>query len=466
MRGSLKMVQNKTMGKYELDYHITPPKGLLNDPNGLIQFNGVYHVFYQWNQNETNHTTKSWGHVTSKDLIQWTNQPVALEPNDWFDKDGCYSGSALSYENKLYLFYTGNVRNEKNERESYQCLAVSEDGINFEKKGPIIHQPIGYTAHIRDPKVWQTDNNDWWMILGAQKENLTGDTLIYHSTNLTDWVCKGSLMDQKDEFGYMWECPDLVHFENKSVFIFSPQGLTSKKDEFNNIYHSGYLTGEFTKFGKFKPDNHSFKELDRGFDFYAPQTFKDNNARVILFGWMGVMEPEVEAAIPTIQDGWVHNLTIPRELSYSDGLLIQQPVTELKRLRQASPRITIAKANESYRLPTVQNEILLNWEKTAGSFEFQIRKEVSVDYKEESRRIKVTRTNWLTGNRESRAVTLKKPLVQMQLFLESSTLELFINNGEEVFSLRYFTTTEVNTLDMNSCTLGKEPEVTFYTLKK
>ena len=133
------MAQNKTMGKYELGYHITPAKGLLNDPNGLIQFNGVYHVFYQWNQNGTTHTTKSWGHVTSDDMIRWVDQPVALEPNEWFDKDGCYSGSAISFKDELYLFYTGNVRNEKNERESYQCLAVSKDGIYFEKKGRRIY---------------------------------------------------------------------------------------------------------------------------------------------------------------------------------------------------------------------------------------------------------------------------------------------------------------------------------------
>lgn len=460
------MAQNKKKGKYELGYHITAPKGLLNDPNGLIQFRGIYHVFYQWNQEGTTHSTKSWGHVTSNDLIHWTTQPVALEPNKWFDKDGCYSGSAVSFENKLYLFYTGNVRNEKNERESYQCLAVSEDGINFEKKGPVIKQPPGYTAHIRDPKVWQAKNGDWWMLLGAQKKDLTGDALIYHSTNLVDWMCKGSLIDHMDDFGFMWECPDLVHFEQESVFIFSPQGLKAKGDEFNNLYHSGYLTGVFTKEGKFLPDTKLFKELDRGFEFYAPQTFQDSKGRQILFGWMGVMEPEVEAAVPTIKNGWIHNLTIPRELIYADNQLKQQPVVELKQLRHGLPQVIIGKTNQSFQLLTLQNEILFDWKKTAGSFMFQIRKEIVVEYDEKKRRIKVTRTSWLNGNKESRAVTLKGPLTQMQWFLESSTLELFVNNGEEVFSLRYFPEQEENRIDICFCRTGKEPEITVYSLEQ
>lgn len=460
------MVLNKKGDNYQLDYHITPPKGLLNDPNGLIEFNGVYHVFYQWNPNGTTHKTKSWGHVTSDDLIHWENQPVALEPDQWFDKDGCYSGSAVAFENKMYLFYTGNVRNKNDERVSYQCLAISEDGIHFEKKGPIIEQLAGYTAHIRDPKVWQAPNKEWWMVLGAQKENLTGDALVYHSPNLTDWTFKGSLIEQISDGSFMWECPDLVEFAQGAAFIFSPQGLEAKGDKFNNIYQSGYLTGEFTKAGKFIPDSKSFKELDRGFEFYAPQTFRDSKGRYILFGWMGVMDPEVEAAVPTVQDGWIHNLTIPRELTYADGQLKQQPVTELKRLRQGLPKVTIGNSKESFQLATLQSELLFNWKNTAGSFKIQIRKEVSVEYDEGSYLIQVTRTNWLTNKSEIRAVTLEKPLSQMQWFLESSTLELFINNGDEVFSLRYFPEQDANTIDILAVTKDKEPEMIIYSLSQ
>lgn len=314
--------------------------------------------------------------------------------------------------------------------------------------------------------MWQEENNDWWMVLGAQKDNLTGDTLIYHSTNLIDWTCKGSLIDHANEDSFMWECPDLVQFEQKAAFIFSPQGLTAKGDEFNNIYQSGYLTGEFKKTGKFLPDDHPFKELDRGFEFYAPQTFQDNNGRYILFGWMGVMEPEVEAAVPTVQDGWIHNLTIPRELLYAEGQLIQRPVVELEKLRQGQPQVIVGKTKESLQLTTLQNEISFNWKEAAGSFAFQIRNEVLVEYDKALRRIQVTRTNWLTNKRETRAVTLKRPLTQMQGFLESSTLELFVNDGEEVFSLRYFPAQEVNTLDISFCETDKEPKITAYSLKQ
>lgn len=118
-----------------LHFHLMPAVGLLNDPNGFIQFKGVYHVFFQWNPFETAHGAKFWGHYSSTDLINWNEEPIALAPDEWFDKNGCYSGSAVEHEGKMYLFYTGNVKEENGDRSTYQCLAISEDGIHFEKRG-------------------------------------------------------------------------------------------------------------------------------------------------------------------------------------------------------------------------------------------------------------------------------------------------------------------------------------------
>src|SRR5699024_814478 len=139
---------------YRPTYHIAPPTGLLNDPNGWIQWKGTYHLFYQWMPFKTGHGAKFWNHVTSKNLIDWKQEEMALTPSDWFDKDGCYSGSSIEHEGKLKLFYTGNVK-DNDERATYQCLAVSEDGIHFEKKGVLIELPEGFTTHFRDPKVWE-----------------------------------------------------------------------------------------------------------------------------------------------------------------------------------------------------------------------------------------------------------------------------------------------------------------------
>ena len=120
--------------KNQMTYHIAPHQGLINDPNGLVYFKGRHHVFFQWNQTGVTHSNKSWGHVSTTDFVNWQTHPPALEPVDEFDRDGCYSGSAVVHDNSLYLFYTGNLRGENNERITTQCLAISEDGIHFTKK--------------------------------------------------------------------------------------------------------------------------------------------------------------------------------------------------------------------------------------------------------------------------------------------------------------------------------------------
>jgi len=126
--------------KYRLNYHLMPAKGLLNDPNGLIQKNDTFYVFYQWNDKECSHGSKKWGLYTSKDLINWKIEGSVLEPKNTFDSHGCYSGSAILIDNKINLLYTGNVKNDKGERKSYQCLAIEKEDGAFEKIGPVINE--------------------------------------------------------------------------------------------------------------------------------------------------------------------------------------------------------------------------------------------------------------------------------------------------------------------------------------
>lgn len=459
------MEQTNKMKQYELGYHIRPPQGLLNDPNGLVHFKGVYHVFYQWNPTDTTHQSKSWGHVTTQDFVHWKTHKAALEPGDWYDKDGCYSGSAIVFEEKLYLFYTGNVRGEYGERKSYQCLAVSEDGIYFEKKGPVLEHPInGYTAHVRDPKVWRGKNGNWWMVLGAQKENLTGDALVYQSTNLVDWVLAGSLIDEPIPLGYMWECPDLLKFAEKDVFVFSPQGLKAEDEKYNNIYQTGYFTGRFLENGKFVKDDQPFKEMDHGFEFYAPQTFSDDAGRVILYGWAGVMEPEVEAAVPTRKQGWLHALTIPRELHYENGKLIQRPIAETTNLRETNPVVIKSSQNEAVKLSSLQQDILIEWDSAATDFVLNLRNEIDICYQAETKKLTVTRTNWKTKTREERTAFLTHGLMELRLLVESSLIELFLNDGEEVFTLRYFVRETDHPFSFKYLNEVVEKTITLYSL--
>ena len=129
-------------------FHITGEVGWINDPNGLIYFNGQYHAFYQHYPNDTKWGPMHWGHVVSDDLTNWKYLPIALAPGDECDKNGCFSGSAIVYGGKLWLMYTGFVENQGGESiRQLQCLAESDDGITFKKHGIVIgenHLPEGY----------------------------------------------------------------------------------------------------------------------------------------------------------------------------------------------------------------------------------------------------------------------------------------------------------------------------------
>lgn len=426
-------MKNKIQKNGAMDFHVLPPHGLLNDPNGLVHFNGLTHVFFQWNTEGTDHSYKAWGHAVTEDFVHYTYYEPALLPDESYDKNGCYSGSALVHEGKLYLFYTGNVKNEEGERESYQCAAVSEDGFTFRKLGPVIGEVPGYTAHVRDPKVFRGDLGEFYMVLGAQREDLTGDAILFKSSDLQNWQLLGSLLEEREELGYMWECPDLVRLGNQDVFLFSPQGLQEDGYRFRNIFQTGYYTGRFEA-ERFQKDKNSFDELDRGFEFYAPQTFDMPDGRVLLLGWMGTMEKEKEEALPTLKEGWVHHLSIPRELRISaEGKVLQSPVKELLRFfkeenavsgkdlkmgREGSFLLEVLNMNEAQRI--------------------HLRVSSDVELKLEDRWFTVERLSWLDGKKEIRQVPLPLGLKDLKIIGDHTSLEIFINGGEEVFSLRCF----------------------------
>ncbi len=414
-----------------MGYHIAPPHGLINDPQGLIQFNGYYHIFHQWNPHGLVHKNKAWAHLISKDLVTWKDLPIALSPDQPYDKDGCYTGCAIVHDHQMYIFYTGNVRGENGERITHQCLVVSEDGFHFEKRGSIIEVPEGFTGHIRDPKVWKEDDT-FYMILGAQTEDLKGTTLLYKSDDLVSWEMVGPFLNETIDLGYMWECPNFIQFEDGDVFEFSPQGMPPRGYEFNNIYQVGYYTGIF-KNEQFQLDNTYLKELDHGFEFYAPQFFVDQNNRQLMFAWMGVMTPEKEQSLPTMKDGWAHILSLPRVITYKDGYLIQNPIEELKTLRDQKYSYDGLCSGE---LPSLECEIIL--ENNEDSFTMNLRNEVFIEYNKENQLFSVTRTDWYDQSKESRKSILRHPCESLRIYVEDTSLEIFINNGEDVFSLRYF----------------------------
>ncbi|UOE55464.1 sucrose-6-phosphate hydrolase [Bacillus sp. CMF12] len=436
---------------YRLKYHLMPPVGLLNDPNGLIQFKGVYHVFYQWNPFDTAHGAKYWGHYSSRDLVHWKEEPIALAPDQWYDRNGCYSGSAIDHDGKLYLFYTGNVKTEEGKRETYQCLAVSEDGIHFAKKGPVLELPKGYTAHFRDPKVWEKDGH-FYMVVGAQTPNQEGAAVLFASKDLYHWEEKGKIagawMNGLEDFGYMWECPDLFELDGQEILLISPQGLEPSGYEYHNLFQSGYFAGKLD-YEKAKFKHGSFAELDRGFDFYAPQTFKDDSGRRILYGWMGITD-EAESSQPTVPYRWIHALTMPRVLEIKNGRLIQTPVKELKNLRKDKMELHNMEINgESLQLDGLRGKtaelMLESFKNVKGIFKMDLRNEASLTYNPDQKEIQLKRRNVKTGMQESRICKISS-LSKLHVFMDQSSLEIFINGGEEVFTARYFPDPEDETI--------------------
>lgn len=427
---------------YRLKFHIMPPVGLLNDPNGWIEYKGRYHLFYQWNPFKTAHGAKFWGHYSSEDLVHWEIEPIALAPSDWYDKNGCYSGSAIEHQGKMYLFYTGNVKDENGNRETYQCLAISDDGVTFEKHGPVIHLPEGYTAHFRDPKVWK-HKDKWFMIIGAQTVEEKGVAVLFSSEDLWSWKHIGPIagngLQHLEDFGYMWECPDLFSMGDKDVLIVSPQGLEPKGDLYQNIFQTGYLVGKLDYHtGVFK--HGSFIELDRGFDFYAPQSTLDHKGRRVLFGWMGMADNE-ENAHPTVQHEWVHALTLPRELVFQNDKLYQKPVSELTMLRDelhSFPEFELEGVHIA--LPGVEGiimELNIDQLQVDEKFEIQFRHAAIIQIHPTLNKVSLGRKKFNSTNYEYRHCSISN-VRSLDIFLDTSSIEVFINGGEEVFSARYY----------------------------
>ena len=431
-------------------YHIQGIVGLINDPNGFSQFNGKYHMFYQWNPLGTNHKNKTWAHSVSSDLLNWERLETALRPDTWYSKDGVYSGSAIVDDDKLYLFYTGNVKDLEGNRESYQCLAVSSDGENFERWEPsIVNQPDGYTRHIRDPKIWKKDGK-FYAVIGIQSEDLEGKAVLYSSENIKDWKFEGEIAGANHgkikDFGFMWECPDYFQLKDektgeiKGLLVFSPQGLEPEGDLYNNKYQTGYLFG---KLDYEKPEFEilsDFVEIDRGHDFYAPQSMEDDKGRRLIVGWMGIPEEE---DFPTVKNEWLHCLTLPRELKVIDGKLYQVPIKEMESIRGEKIEFS-GKVTGEVKVGTgVTYELKAKFSDFNSDFGLKLRtgksSETVLKFDYNDKKFVLNRTKGEQPDKRLRKVYLGDiSELELTVFVDNSSVEVFINGGAEVFSSRIF----------------------------
>ena len=336
-----KKIPETATGKYRHKYHLMPPTGWLNDPNGLSYYGGNYHVFFQYAPEDARGGDKCWGHYQSPDLLNWEYTGIAIYPDTEYDRNGAYSGGALTDDGNLELFYTGNLKEEGdfdyiNEGRGATVIYLStEDGVHLTEKELLMTNddyPADLSRHVRDPKVWK-DRGNYYMLLGARTRGSLGEALLYRSEDKKAWRFLKTIT-ATEAFGYMWECPDYFKVEGRPVLAFSPQGIEAEEYRFANIYQSGYLADvRLPDTSQIRDIYKKFREWDLGFDFYAPQTFEAPDGRRILFGWAGVTDSPYDNE-PSIREGWQHSMTVPRELSWKGDILCQKPVRELEALRK------------------------------------------------------------------------------------------------------------------------------------
>lgn len=318
--------------------HFSPKEHWMNDPNGLVYYNGTYHLFYQYYPGATVWGPMHWGHATSKDLIHWQHQPIALYP----DSLGyIFSGSAVvDYKNTSGFAKNGKIplvaifthhdpKGEKEGRNDYQneSLAYSlDDGNTWTKYSgnPVLKNPG--IKDFRDPKVsWNEVANKWIMTLAT-----LDDITFYSSPNLKDWTKESEFGKEIGAHGGVWECPDLfsINYQSKKLWVLivnlNPGGP-------NGGSATQYFVGDFDGH-KFIPFDNDTRWLDYGPDEYAGVTYSNTGNRKIFLGWMSNWQ--YAQAVPT--EKWRSAMTIPRELSIEkigeSYLLASKPVNELNTL--------------------------------------------------------------------------------------------------------------------------------------
>ena len=390
---------------FRTKFHIMPPVGWLNDPNGLCQFRGVYHAYFQYSPLNVNGGGGYWGHCTSRDLLHWEYKEPVLTTDIPEDKSGVYSGSALIEDGRMYLFYTGNVKKPgsydyiDSGRISTQILVESDDGQHMSEKVKLLGMedyPEDITQHVRDPKVWKEDGH-YYMVLGARARA---------------WDENGK---RRDKGGLL-------------------------------IYQSGHSLP-----GRSQDPEETFREWDMGFDFYAPQSFQADDGRRILIGWAGMPDTTETHRNLSVSNGWQHCLTLPCELEYHDGKIFRMPVREIYDLDWEEAPVEngrfhwagralkldmggICGERTVIRLGDRGNGVTVTVEENRVELSFLDEKGVP---------------SRCGGGRGKRIGRTEGPVEELLVLIDSSIMEIFVNGGETVFTTRLYLEAEERVIDVS-----------------
>lgn len=411
-------------------YHFLPPANWMNDPNGVVQWKGTYHLFYQYNPYSPLFGNMHWGHAVSSDLVHWRHLPIALAPTPGgVDEDGCWSGCIVNNNGVPTIIYSGN-RNGKQR----PCIATSHDDLlTWEKYtgNPVIPAPPSgmEIVDFRDHCVWKEENT-WYQLIGSGIKGVGGTALLYRSTDLLQWaymhpLCSG----EKSETEEMWECPDFFPLGDKYVLVVSPLPY-GRTVYFVGTYNDSHFTPEFRG------------TLDAGSHFYAPQTLRDEQGRRILWGWL--REGRSDELI--LQAGWAGTMSLPRVLSLlPDNTLGMVPAPELSSLRNKHYHNTNITVTETpHTIENVQGAALeivaLLTRGNASAFSIALSgphdnaEEISICYEHATGQLSIGNTpsnadSVIHYEVEGGPVKLvDNERLKLHIFIDSSVIEVFANN--------------------------------------
>jgi len=426
-------------------FHFTPPANWMNDPNGLVFQDGVYHLFYQHHPGSTIWGPMHWGHAISHDLVNWQHCPIALYP----DEHGMiFSGSAVVDHNNSAGFGTNAliaIFTYHNDHRESQNLAYSLDGGRTWVKypgNPVIPVP-DETPDFRDPKVfWYQDH--WVMCLAAGKK-----VLFFVSSDLLHWEESGSFGDGYGAREGVWETPDLFELQventDESRWVLTHGvGSGAAAGGSGTQYFIGHFDGR-----TFKSENsrESILWMDHGADFYAPQSWNNEpSGRRLVLGWM--TNWQYAALVPT--SSWRGAFSIIREISLkkigSSIQLVQRPLPELQMLRtehlHLQEQIIEPSTNLLASVRGTCLEIIAGFKLThnAGRFGFHVcageHERTTICYEIEKQTLSVDRTrsgqvdffNGFAGV-HSAVLIPQDDVIRLHIFIDSSSVEVFANDG-------------------------------------
>ena len=413
-------------------FHSMPSGSWTNETHGLIYSGGKYHAFFQKNPNGPYMSRLHWGHISSENLYDWTEEPIAIYPGESFDIKGCWSGCVYEDEGNIYALYTA-VDNEK--ARIVQARALDSDLISWgEKKVVVDGRPSGLSDDFRDPYFF-TANGQKYIIVGTSKNGIGACTL--HQLKNGSWTNTGSIFFQGGsaaQHGTFWEMPNVTPMgDGRFLFTCTPLGTSVG-------VRTLCWVGSIAADGTFTPDATGMQYLEMGgisrdgYGLLSPSICQHDGKTLLL----GIV-PDKLADTENYKMGWAHNYSLPREISLAaNGSLIQKPYSGLSAMRKAEGmsgrqlellgEFTVPNGTCGfYFLKSGDNQATLSYDPATGV--------LTLDYTTLSR---VSTDNGLWSVALPKKVAVGEKLT-LHLFLDGSIVDIFVNDTW-AFSTRLFPT--------------------------